>query len=39
MTTIISFIAVLGLLIFIHELGHFGVAKLSGVGVEKFSLG
>ncbi|MFQ5442293.1 MAG: RIP metalloprotease RseP [Thermodesulfobacteriota bacterium] len=39
MTTIISFIIVLGLLIFIHELGHFAVAKLSGVGVEKFSLG
>lgn len=39
MTTIISFIVVLGLLIFIHELGHFSLAKLSGVGVEKFSLG
>lgn len=30
---------VLGVLIFIHELGHFMVAKLSGVSVEKFSLG
>src|SRR4030065_99457 len=39
MTTIISFIVVLGLLIFIHVLGHFAVAKFSGVGVEKFSLG
>lgn len=39
MTTIVSFIIVLGILIFIHELGHFVVAKLSGVGVEKFSLG
>lgn len=39
MTTIISFIIVLGVLIFIHELGHFLVAKYSGVGVEKFSLG
>ncbi|MFQ5736725.1 MAG: RIP metalloprotease RseP [Thermodesulfobacteriota bacterium] len=39
MTTLISFIIVLGLLIFIHEFGHFSVAKLSGVGVEKFSLG
>src|SRR3990170_1858410 len=39
MTTIISFIVVLGFLIFIHELGHFAVAKYSGVGVEKFSLG
>ncbi len=39
MITLISFIIVLGVLIFIHEFGHFVVAKLSGVGVEKFSLG
>jgi regulator of sigma E protease len=38
-TTTVSFIVVLGILIFIHELGHFAVAKWSGVGVEKFSLG
>ncbi len=38
-TTTISFVIVLGILIFIHELGHFAVAKFSGVGVEKFSLG
>jgi len=30
---------VLGVLIFIHELGHFAVAKWVGVRVEKFSLG
>jgi regulator of sigma E protease len=30
---------VLGVLIFVHELGHFLVAKWSGVGVLKFSLG
>lgn len=29
----------LGIMIFAHELGHFILAKLSGVGVEKFSLG
>ena len=29
----------LGALIFIHELGHFLVAKAMGVGVERFSLG
>mgnify|MGYP001481547813 CR=1 FL=1 len=29
----------IGLLIFIHELGHFVFAKLSNVKVEKFSLG
>lgn len=39
MGTIISFIIVLGVLIFIHELGHFVIARLFGVGVEKFSLG
>ncbi len=39
MITLISFIVVLGILIFIHELGHFAVAKFSGVGVERFSLG
>lgn len=38
-TTIFSFVVVLGILIFFHELGHFLVARLCGVGVEKFSLG
>lgn len=38
-TTILSFVVVLGILIFFHELGHFLVARLCGVGVEKFSLG
>lgn len=36
---IIAFVIVLGVLIFAHELGHFLLAKLMGVGVEKFSLG
>jgi len=39
MTTLIAFVIVLGILIFIHELGHFLLAKLNGVGVLKFSLG
>ncbi len=39
MTYIIAAVVVLGLLIFVHELGHFIFAKLFGVGVEKFSLG
>jgi regulator of sigma E protease len=30
---------VLGFLIFMHELGHFTVAKLSGMPVDEFSLG
>jgi regulator of sigma E protease len=38
-TNIISFVIVLGVLIFVHEFGHFLLAKLMGVGVEKFSLG
>lgn len=38
-TTILTFIVVLGILIFVHELGHFLVAKRAGVGVLKFSLG
>lgn len=36
---IVSLIIVLGVLIFAHEFGHFIVAKILGVGVEKFSLG
>jgi regulator of sigma E protease len=39
MITILAFIIVLGILIFFHELGHFIMAKASGVGVLKFSLG
>jgi regulator of sigma E protease len=38
-TSIFAFVVVLGILIFFHELGHFLVARLFGVGVEKFSLG
>ncbi|MEI6209396.1 MAG: RIP metalloprotease RseP [Desulfuromonadales bacterium] len=36
---IIYAIIVLGILIFVHELGHFLLAKMLGVSVEKFSLG
>ena len=36
---VVSVIILLGVLIFVHELGHFLVAKWSGVGVLKFSLG
>lgn len=39
MITLVSFIIVIGILIFVHELGHFLVAKKTGVTVEKFSLG
>lgn len=37
--TFLSAIILLGLIIFIHELGHFLSAKLMGVRVLKFSLG
>jgi regulator of sigma E protease len=37
--SIIAFLLVLGPLIFIHELGHFLVAKWLGIRVEVFSLG
>lgn len=37
--TIFSVIVVLGGLIFFHELGHFLVARLLGMGVSTFSLG
>lgn len=36
---LIIFIPVLGLLVFIHELGHFLAAKWAGIRVERFSLG
>ena len=39
MTTVIAGILMLGVLVFVHELGHFVVAKMCGVKVLKFSLG
>lgn len=39
MNSLISFIFVLGVLVFVHEFGHFLFAKLFGVRVLKFSLG
>ncbi len=39
LTTILSTIIVLGILVFVHELGHFLLAKRLGVGVLTFSLG
>lgn len=37
--TIVIFVIVLGLLVFVHEFGHFIVAKKSGMGVEEFGFG
>lgn len=39
MTTLLSFLFVLGVLIFVHELGHFIMARRIGVRVLTFSLG
>jgi len=39
MLTILSFVVVLGVIIFVHELGHFLAAKSVGIKVETFSLG
>ncbi|MFI5364671.1 MAG: RIP metalloprotease RseP [Candidatus Binatia bacterium] len=38
-TSIVAAVIVLGFLILFHELGHFLVAKRTGVGVLKFSIG
>jgi len=37
--TIIVFLLILGLLIFVHELGHFIMAKRAGAKVEEFGFG
>jgi regulator of sigma E protease len=39
MQTLILTIIVLGVLVFVHELGHFVIAKWAGVGVPRFSIG
>lgn len=36
---VVPFVFVIGILILIHELGHFVVARWAGVGVERFSIG
>jgi regulator of sigma E protease len=36
---LVSVVVVLGVLIVVHELGHFIMARLAGVGVERFSVG
>jgi len=37
--TILSTLVVIGVLVFVHELGHFIAAKLAGIHVHRFSLG
>src|SRR3954465_12839212 len=37
--SIVLFLIVLAVLVFVHELGHFVVAKLSGIRVDEFAIG
>jgi regulator of sigma E protease len=37
--TAITLIIILGVLIFVHELGHFLMAKKAGIRVDEFALG
>lgn len=37
--TVLATIVVLGVLIFVHELGHFAAAKAVGIEVQRFSIG
>jgi regulator of sigma E protease len=37
--TIVSFVVVLGVLVFFHELGHYWVARRNGIEVEEFGMG
>lgn len=37
--TVAAFIAILVVLVLVHELGHFVVAKLAGITVEEFGIG
>src|SRR5687767_1892049 len=36
---LVAFLAALGPLVFIHEMGHYLVARVFGVGAESFSIG
>lgn len=37
--TILSFVVVLGILVFFHELGHYWAARRNGIMVEEFGIG
>ena len=39
MIYILAFIILIGVIVFVHELGHFWAARSVGVGVERFSVG
>ncbi len=37
--TLLAFIVVIGVIILVHEFGHFAAARLTGMRVERFSIG
>ena len=37
--SVVAFIVLVGVMVVVHEFGHFAVAKLCGVRVESFSVG
>src|ERR1700692_5035269 len=39
LTSTVSMLVVLGIMVLVHEFGHFAVAKLCGIRVEVFSIG
>ncbi len=39
MTTLLSFIAAIAILVYVHEMGHYTVARFFGVEVLRFSIG
>src|SRR6202453_3163461 len=39
LVSIVAFVVLVGLMVVVHEFGHFAVAKLCGVRVESFSVG
>lgn len=39
MLTILSFVITISILVFIHEFGHYYVARIFGIKIEQFSIG
>ena len=37
--TVLAFVLCLSIIVFVHEFGHYFVAKLSGIHAEVFSIG
>ena len=38
-STLLAFIAVLGVVVFVHEYGHYIIGRMTGIGAEVFSMG